>query len=415
MKKTVWTLIIVLFCLNMMAEAQIIGNFTATKLQGGTKPATCNAGPPPDVWVDTGTSPWTLNVCTSGNTWNAITSLPATCSTNALLVGQGNGNPIICTLTPSGLTSLGVGNLNLSGSTINVSGGSSVTLDATGDISLQSLATMNWNGDAGISRNSSNILRIGNGTQNDASGTLQLGTVQLTNINTGASSINVQTGGTNRFFFNNAFDGQTSSTGCWGFTNSSDPTAALTTGICPVSSGVLGVASSTAATTGGTGVMTHVAVGTSTTTSSLNLNGTFTWSSPTAEIGTGSAVCYDNVATTNKVSINSAVATCTISSLRFKEFVDDFSSEEAKDIVQNLHPAIFRDKSGVDGPRFGFAAEEVDKVDTRLVDYEQDGRPRAVDYERYTAVLTKALQAQEEEIQALRKELKSLTPKKKKK
>lgn len=45
--------------------------YTANRIVGGTKPATCNAGPPVDVWVDTQTSPPTLNICGPSNTWNA--------------------------------------------------------------------------------------------------------------------------------------------------------------------------------------------------------------------------------------------------------------------------------------------------------------------------------------------------------
>ena len=55
------------------------------------------------------------------------------------------------------------------------------------------------------------------------------------------------------------------------------------------------------------------------------------------------------------------------------------------------HRTMFKDKDGADGPRFGFAAEWTATNDKRLV-YFDKGKPHAVDYERYTAVLTKVLQ-----------------------
>ena len=67
-----------------------------------------------------------------------------------------------------------------------------------------------------------------------------------------------------------------------------------------------------------------------------------------------------------------------------------------------MRPAIFQDKDGADGPRFGFAAEWTDLVDKRLV-YYQDGKPHAIDYERYSAVLTAAVKELQVEIADLRR------------
>lgn len=45
--------------------------YTANRIVGGTKPTTCQKGPPVDVWIDTNTSPPTLNICGPANVWNA--------------------------------------------------------------------------------------------------------------------------------------------------------------------------------------------------------------------------------------------------------------------------------------------------------------------------------------------------------
>ena len=52
--------------------------------------------------------------------------------------------------------------------------------------------------------------------------------------------------------------------------------------------------------------------------------------------------------------------------------------------------------------KVGMIAEDVDLIDPRLVSYEQDGTtPRSIMYAEYTAVLTKAIQDQQVEIQNL--------------
>ena len=40
----------------------------------------------------------------------------------------------------------------------------------------------------------------------------------------------------------------------------------------------------------------------------------------------------------------------------------------------------------------GFLAEEVEKVEPRLVNHDKEGRPHGVQYEMYSAVLTRYLQ-----------------------
>jgi len=109
------------------------------------------------------------------------------------------------------------------------------------------------------------------------------------------------------------------------------------------------------------------------------------------EPGTKSALCFDTGI--NEIEYNNGVATCTVSSLEFKDWLRDLSCKEAQRIVKGMRPAVFKDKDGSDGPRFGFAAEWTEKVEPKLVDY-ANGKPRAVDYERYTAVLTRYLQCQ---------------------
>jgi len=50
---------------------QVIGNITANRIVGGTKPAKCQPGPPADVWIDTSVSPRVFNFCGAGGAWIA--------------------------------------------------------------------------------------------------------------------------------------------------------------------------------------------------------------------------------------------------------------------------------------------------------------------------------------------------------
>src|SRR5439155_3448739 len=101
-------------------------------------------------------------------------------------------------------------------------------------------------------------------------------------------------------------------------------------------------------------------------------------------------------ATTDELIADSGL--CLASSARFKDWLADMTCEEASRIVQNMKPGWFRYKNiGMPPERAdwtvhaGFLAEEVEKVEPRLVNHEKDGRPHGVQYEMYSAVITRYL------------------------
>lgn len=53
---------------------QIIGNYTANKVAGGTLPTSCNPGPPPDVWVDTTGATPLFYICGASGMWTQVTT-----------------------------------------------------------------------------------------------------------------------------------------------------------------------------------------------------------------------------------------------------------------------------------------------------------------------------------------------------
>jgi len=106
-----------------LSEPQIIGNYTANKMVSGTKPTTCNSGPPADVWIDnaTPTAP-VLNVCgTSG--FVALAGLvggvlPVTSGGTGVTTSTGSGSTVLST-SPTFSTGMVINNANGDGYVAN--------------------------------------------------------------------------------------------------------------------------------------------------------------------------------------------------------------------------------------------------------------------------------------------------------
>ena len=107
-------------------------------------------------------------------------------------------------------------------------------------------------------------------------------------------------------------------------------------------------------------------------------------------------------------------ATCVASSRRFKEFIEPI--ESALSSVIKMIPVSFSyKKTGNDvldnSPnhkfrQVGFIAEDAEKVDRRLVTYDAEGQVNGFRYGNYVAVLTKAIQEQQIQINDLKYALK---------
>ena len=76
--------------------------------------------------------------------------------------------------------------------------------------------------------------------------------------------------------------------------------------------------------------------------------------------------------------------------------------ENASTILGKLKVITFQYKKGVreehpneEKDRVGFIAEDVQKVDNRLVAYDKDGKPLSLNFEEITALLVKANQEQQ--------------------
>ena len=90
-------------------------------------------------------------------------------------------------------------------------------------------------------------------------------------------------------------------------------------------------------------------------------------------------------ATTNELT-DAAASTCIVSSIRFKENIETLRNNLDK--LLQLRPVSYNYKPELDSskvkrkPRIGLIAEEVERIDPRLVEYEEDGvTPRTIRYE----------------------------------
>ena len=131
----------------------------------------------------------------------------------------------------------------------------------------------------------------------------------------------------------------------------------------------------------------NVGIGTTSPWRTLSVTGNVGFDGLTAGAGAGT-LCLS----ANKEVTYSAGATCTVSSERFKHNIN--TSIIGLDFVNQLRPVTFEYNKdiGVSGEQFGLIAEEVEKLDPRLVVHDAGGLPYSVRYENLTAILVKAIQ-----------------------
>jgi hypothetical protein len=103
------------------------------------------------------------------------------------------------------------------------------------------------------------------------------------------------------------------------------------------------------------------------------------------------------------ITVDTTLA-CLSSTIRIKQAVEALNVGIFE--VMRLRPVSYELKPEfnpfhVPGRQVGLIAEEVQKVDPRLVALDDEGLPRGVRYMQLTAVLVKAVQQQQWEIRAL--------------
>lgn len=112
----------------------------------------------------------------------------------------------------------------------------------------------------------------------------------------------------------------------------------------------------------------------------------------------GNAVCV----IAGGMFVTAGANTCVTSSKFTKKDIEDMTFERAKYVVERMNTVSFTYKDSGD-KEYGFIAEEVEKIDPRLVDHAKSdtmldghlfkkGDPISVNYGNYTAVLSKYIQ-----------------------
>ncbi len=162
------------------------------------------------------------------------------------------------------------------------------------------------------------------------------------------------------------------------------------------------------------GTSVTVGAGTGTALLSVATGHTYLGSLATSSSNQTGDLCINT--STHEVFQDTVVGGCVTSSNVFKDDVSPIAS--ALNLVLQIVPVDFRRKDPAfashdpNNPKeVGLIAEQVATVDPRLVGYTSDGRPLKVNYEGYTAFLTRAIQEQNIEIELLRSRVQALETK----
>jgi hypothetical protein len=90
-----------------------------------------------------------------------------------------------------------------------------------------------------------------------------------------------------------------------------------------------------------------------------------------------------------------------ISSLRFKKDVCPLSSEVDSSLIHNLHPVAFSFKLSSGVRQLGFIAEEVDEWMPIIVQKDEGGQPRNIDYNGLVSLLLAEIKQLKKRVEVL--------------
>jgi len=136
----------------------------------------------------------------------------------------------------------------------------------------------------------------------------------------------------------------------------------------------------------------YVGIATTSPWRTFSINGTVAMSGLTTSV-TGNALCI----TTNKEVTDAGAASCVPSSERFKENIQTLAPSFALDDLSKLRVVSFDYKDGFYSSEdqkgsYGLIAEEVEKIDAKLVDYGYDGKPLTLKFEKFIGLFVQSIQ-----------------------
>jgi hypothetical protein len=135
----------------------------------------------------------------------------------------------------------------------------------------------------------------------------------------------------------------------------------------------------------------YMGLGTTSPYAKLSVAGTVAMSA----LGTsqGNAICI----TAGGEVTNPGAASCTGSSEKFKDRIETLAQGFALDELTKLRAVSFDYKDGAYSPEdlkgsYGMIAEEVEKIDPKLVDYGYDNKPLTLKFEKFVGLFVQAIQ-----------------------
>jgi hypothetical protein len=136
----------------------------------------------------------------------------------------------------------------------------------------------------------------------------------------------------------------------------------------------------------------NVGISTTSPWRTLSVAGTVAMNGLTSS-ATGNALCI----TPGKEVTDAGGASCVPSSIRFKENVETLAQGFALDELTKLRAVSFDYKDGAYSPEdlkgsYGMIAEEVEKIDPKLVDYGYDNKPLTLKFEKFVGLFVQAIQ-----------------------
>lgn len=127
---------------------------------------------------------------------------------------------------------------------------------------------------------------------------------------------------------------------------------------------------------------------------------------PSSSASTTGTVCFTNG--TGALNVDTTT-TCLLSGRKYKKDFSTLIPSQSNRKVQKLRAVEYTLKPEVNpthlGRQVGFIADEVAKVDDKFVSREANGEPHAVRYQQMVALLVSAMQDQQRQINALRRQV----------
>ncbi len=117
--------------------------------------------------------------------------------------------------------------------------------------------------------------------------------------------------------------------------------------------------------------------------------------------GTPGSLCYN---TSSFLMLKNNALTCTVSAAEFKRDIAPIT--EGLDVLLRMNPSQFAYKDNPDRARWGFVADELQAVNSKLADgYDAKGHAKSIDHAAIMAVNIKAVQELNDKVEILEKRL----------